>query len=278
MTEAALNPPKNREKMCELIFEKYGFGKCMFESQALLSLMAEGTTTGIVFDSGDGVSHVIPVCEGYVQKHCVQRLNLAGRHVTNYLVRLLLLRGYAFNSSADFETIREIKEQLCFCSYDLKKDRKLAEETTLHEKEYMLPDKSTIRIGRERFEAAECLFNPFLAGVEDQGVAQMIYEAAIKVEMDMFVPLVKNIILTGGTTMFPGLSSRIDKELRVIFTKNKYGGDASRVGKTGLTVNDPPRRKHSVFIGASFLAKGSPADSWLTKAEYEEKGAKAIWR
>lgn len=66
MTEAALNPPKNREKMCELIFEKYGFGKCMFESQALLSLMAEGTTTGIVFDSGDGVSHVIPVCEGYV--------------------------------------------------------------------------------------------------------------------------------------------------------------------------------------------------------------------
>jgi actin-related protein 2 len=78
-----------------------------------------------------------------------------------------LLRGYAFNSSADFETIRDIKEQLCFCSYDLKKDRKLAEETTLHEKEYMLPDKTTIRIGRERFEAAECLFNPFLAGVED---------------------------------------------------------------------------------------------------------------
>ena len=110
VTEAALNPPKNREKMTELIFEKFGFGKCMFESQALLSLMAEGSTTGIVFDSGDGVSHVIPVCDGYVQNHCVQRLNLAGRHVTNYLVRLLLLRGYAFNSSADFETIRDIKE------------------------------------------------------------------------------------------------------------------------------------------------------------------------
>lgn len=87
----------------------------------------------------------------------------------------------------------------------------------------------------------------------------MIYESASKVEIDQFVPLVSNIIITGGTTMFPGLSSRIDRELRAIFTKQKFGGDASRVRKTGLTVNDPPRRKHSVFIGASFLASGSPA-------------------
>ena len=90
VTEAALNPKKNREKMAELIFERYGFGGCMFESQALLSLMADGCTTGLVFDSGDGVSHVIPVVEGYVQAHAVRRLNLAGRHVTNYLVRLLM--------------------------------------------------------------------------------------------------------------------------------------------------------------------------------------------
>lgn len=277
VTEAALNPQRNREKMVEMIFEKFGFGGCMFESQALLSLMAEGNSTGLVFDAGDGVSHVIPVTEGYIQTHAVTRLNLAGRHVTNYLVRLLMLRGYAFNSSADFETVRDIKEQMCFVSYDVKKDRKLADETTYYDKEYTLPDKTTIKIGRERFEAAECLFNPMLANVEDRGIADMIYESASKVEIDMFVPLVKNIVLTGGTTMFPGLSSRVDRELRAIFTKEKFGGDASRVGKTGLTVHDPPRRKHSVFIGASFLASRSPADSWCSKAEYDEKGVKAIW-
>ena len=119
VTEAAMNPPINREKMAELIFEKHGFEACYFESQAVLSLMCEGLSPGIVLDSGDGVSHVSPVVEGYIQKHAVTRLNLAGRHVTNYLVRLLMQSGYAFNSSADFETVRDIKEQLCFVSYDV---------------------------------------------------------------------------------------------------------------------------------------------------------------
>ena len=84
--------------------------------------MCEGHSTGIVFDSGDGVSHVIPVVEGLIIDHAIRRLNLAGRDVTKYLVRLLLQSGYAFNSSADFELVREIKEQLCYVSYDPKKD------------------------------------------------------------------------------------------------------------------------------------------------------------
>lgn len=71
VTEAALNPTKNRTKMAECIFEKHGFGACMFETQALLSLMAEGMSTGMVLDSGDGVSHVIPVVEGYIIKHAI---------------------------------------------------------------------------------------------------------------------------------------------------------------------------------------------------------------
>ena len=131
VTEAALNPRQNRVKMAEYIFERQGFGACMFETQALLSLMAEGLSTGLVFDSGDGVSHVIPVIDGFIPRHAVQRLNLAGRHITKYLVKLLTYRGYAFNSSADFETVREIKEATCFVSYDAEKDRKLANETTL---------------------------------------------------------------------------------------------------------------------------------------------------
>lgn len=262
--------------MAEMIFEKLGFQGCMFESQALLSLMAEGHDTGLVFDAGDGVSHVIPVTEGFVQTHAIRRLNLAGRHVTNYLVRLLTLRGYAFNSSADFETVRDIKEQMCFVSYDLAKDRKLANETTLLDKEYTLPDKSVIRIGRERFEAAECLFTPQLAGLDASGAAQMITDSLLNIDIDLFLPLVQNIMVTGGTTMFPGLSSRLDRELRQLLTEQKYGGNPSPVNKTGLTVHDPPRRKHAVFIGASFLANLSPEEAWISKAEWEEKGITAL--
>lgn len=97
------------------------------------------------------MSHVIPVVDGFIMDHAIQRLNLAGRDVTKYLVRLLMQSGYAFNSSADFELVREIKEAMCFVSYDPKKDKKLADETTLLDREYMLPDKSLIRIGRERY-------------------------------------------------------------------------------------------------------------------------------
>ena len=126
------------------------------------------------------------------------------------------------------------------------------------DKEYSLPDKTVIRVGRERFLAAECLFNPNLAGIEAKGICEMIYESVKACEMDLFVPLVQRITLTGGTTMFAGLSSRMDKDLRQIFTEKKYKGDATRIGKTGITVHDPPRRKHAVFIGASFLAKNAP--------------------
>lgn len=190
ITEAALNPKQNRVKMAEKLFEKHNFGACLFETQAMLSLMAEGLSTGLVFDSGDGVSHVIPVIDGFVTDHAVMRLNLAGRHITRYLVKLMTLRGYAFNSSADFEAVRELKEAKCFVSYDPVKDRKLANETTLLDQEYQLPDRSIIKIGRERFQAAECMFNPSLAGIEDMGFAYKIFECLEKCDIDNFIPLI----------------------------------------------------------------------------------------
>lgn len=170
--------------MGQVLFEKFGFGHVMFEMQALLSLYAEGDTTGLVFDAGDGVSHCIPVFEGIPLYDQMKRLNVAGRHVTDYLIKLLLLRGYAFNSSADFETVREIKEQLCYVSYDLRKDRKLAQETTVVDKEYRLPDGTLIYVGRERFEAAECLFNPNLIDVESLGISELMFEALNESPLD----------------------------------------------------------------------------------------------
>ena len=160
-----------------MMFEKYGFGGVTFEYQALLTLMAEGNNTGAVLDSGDGVTHVIPVYHGQIQTEKIKRLNVAGRHVTQYLTKLLMLRGYSFNSSADFETVREIKEDLCYVSINVKKERNLARETTVLDKEYKLPDGTTILIGRERFEATEILMDPSLLELEDDGMASMIYSS-----------------------------------------------------------------------------------------------------
>lgn len=95
--------------------------------------------------------------------------------MTEYLIKLLMLRGYAFNSSADFELVREIKEDLCYVSIDIPKERKIAKDTTVINTEYKLPNGETIIVGRERFEAPEILYNPALLEKEDDDLATMVY-------------------------------------------------------------------------------------------------------
>lgn len=255
LTEPALNPTKNREKMGEMMFEKYNFGGVLFEMQALLTLMSEGNTTGTVLDSGDGVSHVIPVFEGMIQTDNIKRLNIAGRHVTEYLIKLLMLRGYAFNSTADFELVREIKEDLCYVSINLKKERAMARDTTVVDKEYKLPDGTTIIVGRERFEAPEILMNPMLIESEHDDMATMVYNSIVGCPLDIQKALARNIWMSGGTTMIPGLSSRLEYEIKEQYVAKKFRGDRGGLDRVKVQVHDPPRRKNAVFMGASFMAK-----------------------
>lgn len=132
LTEPPQNPSKNREKLIEKMFETYEFGAANISIQAMLTLYAQGLLTGVVVDTGDGVTHIVPVYDGYVPQHLIRRLDVAGRHVTSYLIKLLLLRGYAFNRSADFDTVRMIKEKLCYVAYDINEERKLVSIIFIH--------------------------------------------------------------------------------------------------------------------------------------------------
>lgn len=127
-------------------------------------------------------------------------------------------------------------------------------------------------VGRERFEAPECLFNPLLIDVESPGISELMFEAINESPLDCQKALVGNVILTGGSTMFPGLSSRVEKDLKDIYVREKFKGDRSGLSRVPIIVNDPPRRKHGVFIGGSFLA--NIAQQWITKKDYEEAGDK----
>jgi actin-related protein 2 len=155
LTEPPMNPLENQKKMYEHMFETYGFQAAKVNIQAMLVLYAQGLLSGVVVDSGDGVTHIVPVWEGIVPPTLIKRLNVAGRHMTKYLIKLLQVRGYAFNRSADFETVRQIKEQLCYCGYDLEVERRLALETTTLVQQYTLPDGRVIKVGQERYEAPE---------------------------------------------------------------------------------------------------------------------------
>ena len=177
LTEAPSNPNKNKMKMAQIVFEKLGIGYFNIEPQAKLSLFCEGLETGIILDSGDGVTHCIPVAYGYILHPKIKRLDIAGRHITNQLIKLLQIKGYAFNSTADFELIREIKEKYCFVSCDIESDRKLDKETTYYNTLHRLPDGRKIRISNEKFEAPEILFQPHLIQNEMPGIHEMLYDS-----------------------------------------------------------------------------------------------------
>ena len=176
LTEAPANPNENKIKMGELVFEKLGLGYFNIEPQAKLTLFCEGLETGLILDSGDGVTHCIPIADTYIINHQIKRLDIAGRHITDYLIKLLQMKGYAFNSTADFEIAREIKEKYCFVSCDINSDRTLDKETTYYNSIHKLPDGRKIRISSEKFEAPEILFNPSLIQNESHGIHEMLYD------------------------------------------------------------------------------------------------------
>ncbi|CCC69345.1 hypothetical protein NCAS_0C03550 [Naumovozyma castellii] len=278
LTEPPMNPTKNREKMCEVMFEKYDFGGVYVAIQAVLALYAQGLSSGVVVDSGDGVTHIVPVYESVVLGHLTRRLDVAGRDVTRHLIDLLSRRGYAFNRTADFETVRQIKEKLCYVSYDLDLDTKLARETTTLVESYELPDGRTIKVGQERFEAPECLFQPGLVDVEQPGMGELLFDTVQSADVDVRSALYKAIVLSGGSSMYPGLPSRLEKELKQLWFTRVLRNDPTRLDKFKVRIEDPPRRKHMVFIGGAVLASimADKDHMWLSKQEWQESGAASM--
>jgi actin-related protein len=181
LTEPPLNPLKNREKMIEIMFEKYQVPGFYVAVQAVLSLYASGRTTGIVMDCGDGVSHTVPVYEGYAIPHAIRRLDVAGRNLTEYMQRLLMLRGYSFTTSAEMELVREIKEKLCFVKHTPTQKQNKQSILATHE----LLSGEEITIDEERYMCPEALFNPSLIGREAEGIHKLVYSTIQSCDIDL---------------------------------------------------------------------------------------------
>ena len=246
LTEAPLNPKRNRDMAAQILFEQFNVPALYTSIQAVLSLYTGGRTTGVVLDIGDGVAHAVPVYEGFAMPHSIRRIDIAGRDVTEHMQLLMRKAGHVFHTSAEKEVVRIMKEQVTYVALDPKKEEK--EWATLGKAdtkvvEHILPDGRKIKIGPERFRAPEILFQPEIIGSEYPGVHQMVVDAISRTDLDLRKELFRNIVLSGGSTLFKGFGDRFLHEMQRLAAKDMK-----------IKIYAPPERKYTTWIGGSILA------------------------
>ncbi|KEI40459.1 uncharacterized protein L969DRAFT_22427 [Mixia osmundae IAM 14324] len=259
LTEAPLNPASNRDVAAQVFFETFNVPALFTSIQAVLALYASGRTTGIVLDSGDGVTHAVPVFEGFSMPHAIRRVDIAGRDVTEYLQLLLRKGGHQLHTSAEREVVRVLKEKTCYIALNPQKEEKEAISTGRSES-YQLPDGQIVKLGSERFRAPEILFNPELVGQEHAGIHQIIVDSINRTDLDLRKTLFSNIVLSGGSTLTKGFGDRMLAEVKKLAMK-----------EIKIKIFAPPERKYSTWIGGSILAGLSTFKKmWVSADEYQE--------
>lgn len=264
MTEPPYNPRQCTERLAETFFEAFGSPQLAVIPSGICALYASGRTTGVVLDSGAGVTHVTPVFESFIVQNAINRINFGGNDVTQHLRTLLFERGLNFTSPQDELEVKRMKEALCTVSQDYASDLSNQEEILA---DYFLPDGQNIQIGRERFRAPEILFSPNIVQSEMPSLQEFVAGAVKACGIDVRKSLMGNIVLCGGNTLYGGFAKRLEDEATKFFP-GLFGS---------VKVIDSSDRLFSVWAGACVVANlPSFSSNIVTRSVYEEHGASIV--
>jgi centractin len=267
LTEAPLNPRRNRDQMAEVFFESLQSPALYWTAPSVLSLYASGRTTGVVLDVGEGVTHAVPVYEGMALPHSVTRSNVGGRDVTLALQRSLRRAGLNLTTTAEVDFLRDMKEQVCYLTPTpvLSDESAAAKEA---QTVYQLPDGQAITLGAERYQAPSILFDPSLMGSEEMGAADILTTAIAKSDLELRAKLFGQVVVAGGSTLTPGWGDRLLQEVR-----------SRAPAHARIRISAPPERLYSPYVGGSILASlATFRHLWVDRAAYEEHGSNILHR
>ncbi|XP_049718028.1 uncharacterized protein LOC126063634 [Elephas maximus indicus] len=257
VADSPISPRTNREKVAEILFERFHVPAMQTVHQALLALYAYGRTTGLVLGSGHGTSYVAPILTGDLAPIDTYQLDVAGYDLTEYLAQLLLAGGHSLPKAG---LVNQIKEASCYVAMDM-----AAEMASIQAQacvDFVLPDKQVITLGSERFRCPEALFQPNLLGLNQPGLPQLALLSISQLEAKQQEQLLANVVLDGGSTLLKGFPERLRQEL---------GPRATVLGS--------PHRAVAAWLGGSIMASRDSFQSlWLSRREYEEEGPWAIYK
>eukprot|EP01105_Mastigella_eilhardi_P025218 TRINITY_DN6796_c0_g1_i1.p1 TRINITY_DN6796_c0_g1~~TRINITY_DN6796_c0_g1_i1.p1 ORF type:complete len:385 (-),score=90.46 TRINITY_DN6796_c0_g1_i1:51-1172(-) len=256
--DTPLTPAADRERVVSLLFEKFNAPAVYIDSQAALALNATGSTTGLVLDTGFGVTSAVPICDGRELRSAIARLNFGGYDVDQLLASMLRL---PFDTVTQLRSVSSIKEATAYAALEFYAEAKLPPAQL--EKTYALPDGGSVKVRDPRFRCAEAVFHPDHAGrpAGTPGVHRLCYNAAAASDPQFRKALLENIVLVGGNSLFPGFVERLQKEV-------------SCLANTAVKVVTPKDRQNATWTGACVIANlSSFAALCATRDEYDESGS-----
>ena len=255
---------QNKTKMAQILFETFQVGGFSSIQQSTLALFSNGLLTGLVLDDGEGIANITPVYEGYTIPHAIIHTQLCGRFLTENLKKLIIERDPQ-TADWDLPEFVAIKDKLVYSPIDYQAEEQSPEVL----EKLRLPSGRYYEVGREKFIATEALFDPTMAGLETDGIHQVMFDSIMKCDIDIRKDLYKNIFLAGGTTMISGFAERIEKEVIALAPPSMK-----------ICVIAPPQRKDAVWIGGSVLGNQDFffENMMITKKEFQEQGENIINR
>ena len=264
ITECSEHSKENREKIAQIMFETFNVNGLYISNPGVLSLYSAGKFTGFALSLGDGITQFVPIFDGFKLPYS-NYFKFGGRDLTKYFTKIFYENGYRFNKSSEFEIVKNIKEKACYVALDYEEELRKYKPY-----DYILPDGNHIILTAQRIRVPEAIFqlNRFGDNFKNYNIQQTFHDIIQKYDFDIRKVLYNNIILSGGNSLFEGLTERLTKEIKDLAPKSM---------KDEVNIIAPPERLFTKWRGGSILCSISNIERiWITKDEYNEFGINIV--